>query len=230
MAENNFYEWLGLSVEQFESDPFILNQILNKLIEEWKSSQNPEIKKRTGYKYDIIDAFQSPTIWIYMYNKYKKRVDKKIIALFDKYADSTNDIHERFISLISKKCNVSTSYVEKMATNNGYNIYDGEQSAEVYNRIKGMLDGIQGIIIKLGFNDLSELIESECEANINLSSVAKDEVVAALKYIKKKWSRTHASNWEGRQRRINIDRMCSGMLYFLSKYEISDYLLYLQNL
>ena len=123
MAENNFYEWLELPVEHFESDPAKLGPILEKFITDWNSSKDIKKQNRAAiYQTAMRAAIQDPTLWKQIYDEFKHAVDEKISDSLMMCADSKKFISPEQITAIASTCKVSVPYVEQYATSNGYEI------------------------------------------------------------------------------------------------------------
>lgn len=244
MAENNFYEWLELSVEKFEGDPAKLGPILERFITDWNSSKDIKKQNRAAiYQTAMRAAIQDPEQWKQIYEEYKRSVDEKITDALMMCADSLKYIPSEQVAAIATTYKVSVTYVESVAKKNGYkldptldpNKTKNQQSTVKYSlkdlepdsKAKGQLDSIQKSINELGFPTLAELIDHELVTETNLYTVPKDEILTALKEIKKRWSKVSASNKEKHQQKSHFDRICSGMTQFLKSYEIADYIQYL---
>lgn len=244
MAENNFYEWLELSVEKFEGDPAKLGPILERFITDWNSSKDIKKQNRAAiYQTAMRAAIQDPDQWKQIYEEYKRSVDEKITDALMMCADSLKYIPSEQVAAIATTYKVSVTYVESVAKNNGYkldptsdpNKTKNQQPIVKYSlkdlepdsKAKGQLDSIQKSINELGFPTLAELIDHELVTETNLYTVPKDEILTALKEIKKRWSKVSASNKEKHQQKSHFDRICSGMTQFLKSYEIADYIQYL---
>lgn len=243
MAENNFYEWLELPVEKYEGDPAKLGPILERFITDWNSSKAMKMQNRAAiYQTAMRAAIQDPAQWKQIYEEYKRSVDEKISDALMMCADSMKHIPSEQISAIATTYKVSISYVEKVAKSNGYNpdpTPDPKKNntpqpvsrfslkdLEPESKAKITLDGIQKSINELGYATLAELIAYETTSEPNLYTVPKDEVLNALKEIKKRWSKKSGSGQE-HQQKSHIDKICSGMTQFLKNYEIADYIQYL---
>lgn len=238
MADNNFYEWLELPVEHFESDPVRLASILEKYITAWNSSKSIQLQNRAAINQAAMRAaIKDADLWKKIYLEYKKAVDAKILDALVMCADNQK-IDADQVNAIAASCKVSVDYVETIAKSNSY-IISGKvpspipkpeysiKDLEPETKIKGQLDSIQKSINELGFSTLAELIDHELNTEALLSSASKDSILEALKDIKKKWSKVSASNKEKHQQKSHFDRICSGMASFLKSYEIQDYIKYL---
>lgn len=235
MAENNFYEWLELSVEHFESDPAKLAPILEKKITEWNSSKSIQLQNRAAINQTAMrTAIQDPDAWKKIYLEYKDLIDNKITDALVMCADNM-EVESDQIVAIAKSCKVSIGYVETIAKKKGFIIGKRQKTDEKYtikdlepdSKIKNQLDSIQKSINELGYPTLAELISHETNTETDLFTVTKDSVLDALKDIKKHWSKVSASNKEKYQQKSHIDRICSGMMAFLKSYDIKDYIEYL---
>jgi len=237
MAENNFYEWLGLPVERFENDPAKLVSTLEKYITDLKSSKDfKEQNKIAIYETEMRKAIQKPVLWMKIYLEYKKDVDEKIANALMMCADIKKSVSENYVISIAEKFKVTTKYVKNVGKTSGYNFlptpkpakYPTLDSLEPEKKIKDLLDSSQKLLVQLGFPTLAELIQSEDEKNvhINFSTVSNEEIQNILNIIKKKWRRVPSSS-EKYQHKSNIDKICSGMNDFLKNYDISIYIQYI---
>lgn len=238
---NNFYEWLELSVEHFESDPAKLAPILEKKITEWNSSKSIQLQNRAAINQTAMRAaIQDPDAWKKIYLEYKNLIDNKITDALEMCAVNMVIESDQIVA-IAKSCKVSVGYVETTAKKKGYNgginptptpipkpvVRYTIKDLEPDPKIKNQLDSIQKSINELGYPTLAELISHETNTETDLFTVTKDSVLDALKDIKKRWSKVSASNKEKYQQKSHIDRICSGMMAFLKSYDIKDYIEYL---
>lgn len=239
MAENNFYEWLGLSVEHFESDPAKLAPILEKLITDWNSSKDIKFQNRAAiYQTAMRAAIQDPEQWKRIYEEYKHSVDDRIVDALMMCADSLKRISSEQVSAIATNYKVTISYVEKVAKANGYDLGSTSgpipqpvanfslKDLEPDSKAKGQLDSIQKSINELGFATLAELIEDQLVNEINLNTIPKGDLLDALQRIKAIWKKVSA-NGDKHQQKSHYDRICSGMLGFFKSYETTVYVQYL---
>lgn len=236
---NNFYEWLELSIERFESDPAKLTPILEKKITEWNSSKSIQLQNRAAINQTAMRAaIQDPDVWKKIYLEYKDLIDNKITDALEMCAVNMAIEPDQIVA-IAKSCKVSVGYVETTAKKKGYNgginptpipkpvVRYTIKDLEPDSKIKNQLDSIQKSINELGYPTLAELISHETNTETDLFTVTKDSVLDALKDIKKRWSKVSASNKEKYQQKSHIDRICSGMMAFLKSYDIKDYIEYL---
>lgn len=234
MAENNFYEWLGLSVEKFESDVTRLEAIYDRCIKEWDSSKSIAMQNRSAiYKEDIKKAIHDAVLWKQIYTDYKNSVDSNISKFIDMCGEEVSD---DTIAKIAKRENVSEAYIKKIVEAKGYNFSKSDDkkpqggvtldSIAPDATIRNTLDSIQKAVNELSFNDITELIMHETTNAISLDNCTKDELLEAFKAIKQRWSRVSASGAK-HQQKSHYEKICSGMTSFFKKYEVSDYIKYL---
>mgnify|MGYP002518461400 CR=1 FL=1 len=239
MAENNFYEWLELPVEKFESDPAKLKPILEKCITDWKSNTSDlEKEHRVAiYEKSMRAAIEDSVLWKQIYEEYKHSVDEKIVNLCMTCADSQKIIASDKISAIATNCKISVPYIEKIAKENGYKLKTSTPVPPVPSyslkdlepplKIRYKLDGIQKLINQLGFPTLAELIASETGNKNNLYSLSKDNVAEALKDIKEKWNKKSNAGGNKNQKSAHLKKICVGMEELLNDFGLSVYIQYL---
>ena len=122
MINPDFYEWLGFSVEYFESDAAKLKAALEATDKKWKSNPNQKIQARSSmFKASIEEAINNPAEWKACYEQYKKKVDAKLSTLIDDASDYGVVSAER-IKIISEKNKVSESYIENLAKSLGHTV------------------------------------------------------------------------------------------------------------
>lgn len=197
MVENNFYEWLGLPVEEYEGDVTKLKLVLDRFITDCNSSKDTKKQNRAAiYQAEMKSAIQDPVLWRKIYEEYKRSVDEKIVNYFVLCADSSKCIPQNQVNMIASKFKVSVPYIEQSAKDNGYKT--GKTSApapesgfklkdlEPESKAKSNLDSIQKAINELGFPTLAELIESETGSKISISDISKDDLSKKIDSIKKK--------------------------------------------
>ena len=211
MAENNFYELLGLSVEHFENNPAKLTPILEKYILDGKSASpsNKKYKIVAIYESSMRAAIQDPALWTQIYNEYKQSVNEKIIDALMMCADATHFVAEEYVVSIAGNFKVTVEYIKDVGKKANYRFYpdlpdrknnDDENKPpppppkyptlkSLEPKAKTQIDSIQNQIEELGFSTLAELIQSELNININLSTVSNDTIQEAIKHIKEIWDK-----------------------------------------
>ncbi len=222
MAENNYYAWLELSVEKFESDPAKLGSILEKKITEWNSSKSIQLQNRAAINQTAMRAaIQDADLWKKIYTEYKDSVDNKIIDALEMCAVNTV-VKSNQIVAIAKSCKVSIGYVKALAKKKGINCDDDDddddddkrytlKDLEPDSTIKNQLNGIQGAINDLGYPTLAELIEHERNVHCDLYSTSKDELIAELEKIRERWNKVSPHGEKAQQKSLMI-RICSGFI------------------
>ena len=198
MAENNFYELLGLSVEHFENNPAKLTPILEKYILDGKaaSPSNKKYKIVAIYESAMREAVRNPKKWEELYVQYFNKVKKEVLfALILASEEKTIDI-EKF-NLVCNLYKVSQNFAKGILEENAIVICDySSTTLEIYEQdktIHAQLSAIQSLVEELEFSTLAELIQSELNTNINLSTVSNDTIQEAMKHIKEKWAKKIAT-------------------------------------
>lgn len=241
MAEtNNFYEWLELPLEYFEGDPAKLTAAVDQHILTWNSSKAAQLQNRAAlYETDIRAAIADPTRWKRIYEDFRKSTDQRVLRDIEMMSRGSSVLLTVGVKKIAQLRNVSEAYVEQLAKSVGKEIGDAVTKTASPNRfslksmeppsdIRNSLEVIQRSIQELSFKTVADLINSQLNSgNISLQNSRKDKVTQALEEIKKKWSRVPASGAK-HQQKAHFDKICSGMLQFLKKHDLSDYLNYLQ--
>ena len=240
MGKNNYYEWLGLPVETFEGNPDKLKEFLEKKLSEWRSAKTMKLQDRASiHEKEMRAAIADPGRWKKLYDEYKCYVDAKILESL-KYIGN-KEVSEEDITLIADNQKISVSYVQQVAKEKGYMVgAEGVAGASPKPRqgitlkdmeptvtIKGTLEQIQKQIEELGFADVAELVNDQIDGSLSLEGSSKEDFVASLTDIKKKWDKKSATNSEVSQKKSYYNKICVGIITFWKKNEISDYLQFL---
>lgn len=227
---NNFYEWLELSVERFESDPANLEPILEKKIIEWKFSKSVQLQDRAFmYGGKIKKAIYDPQLWEHFYNEYRAKVVERV-SLVVIFLSDDDEIEFKQVQEISNKFEVSIDFVKEIIAEKNIVILDlsnySIHSIEPTQNVIQQLNSIQAIIEKLGYKDLFDFICKDIFIEITLNTIENKIIIDVLSDIKKRWARVSHHGMDI-NKKSNIDRICSGMIAFLKKYDISEYSKYL---
>ncbi len=227
---NNFYEWLELPVERFESDPTKLEPILEKKIIEWKFSKSVQLQDRAFmYSGKIKKAIYDPQLWEHFYNEYRAKVVERV-SLVVIFLSDNDEIDFKQVQEISNKFKVNIDFVKEIIEEKNIVISDlsnySIHSIEPTSNVIQILNSIQATIEKLGYKDLFDFISKDTFVEITLNTIENTIIIDVLSNIKKRWARV-AHHGMDINKKSNIDRICSGMIAFLKKYDISEYSRYL---
>ncbi len=234
---DNYYGWLDLSAETFESDPAKLSAIVEKKITEWSSHKSITYQNRAQiHGNDIRKAIQDPDEWKRIYEEYKETVDEKILNQFSFVADN-NVVSEADASKIAANNNVSTSYAKKLACKNRYS-FDASSAPststytfkleDIKPKSELKLKPIQDKIIDLGASNLMDLLSKPDFGNIIITpTTSNDKVSEALESLKKLWAKIPATGPKATQK-SHIDKIYSGFVSFLKTASFSEYIQYLR--
>ena len=133
MAEtNNFYGWLELPVEPFESDPERLRKRAEEKITEWnsKSAGTKEYTRAQLYGDQIYSSIADVAQWERIYEEYKAETEEKIRASLTLYLTSENTVTKSVINMLAKEFAVSSEFVEEIAGKHGlYAVFETEEPA-----------------------------------------------------------------------------------------------------
>ena len=241
MAEkNNYYGWLELPVERFESDPAVLAPIVEKKITEWSSHKSATLQNRAQIHGDSIRAaINNTSEWEKYYLDYKESVTEKILSQFGFVADN-NTLTEADVAKIASGNNVGTDYAKKIAQANGYSIGNGgttKKKSNVTFKLEDMkpkselkLKPIQDKITDLGFTNLMELLASPDFLGITVTPTSdNDKINEALTQLKNKWAKVAATGPKATQK-SHIDKIYSGFTSFLKANPFNEYIVYLKYL
>ena len=240
MAEKiNYYGWLGLSAEKYESDPSVLSGIVEKKITEWSSHKSISYQNRAQIHGDKIRAaVQNPDEWKKIYLEYKDMVDEKLLSQFSFVANNMA-IAQDDINKAASNNNVSTDYTKQLAVKNGYTI-DGEKTNsqkkggntfkldDIKPKSELKLKSIQDKILDLGAESLMDLLsKQDYGGNIITQSSSNDKVIEALEAVKKLWNNIPATGPKATPK-SHIDKIYSGFMGFLKTASFDEYIQYLK--
>lgn len=228
----NYYEMLGLSVEAFEDDPTKLEVIAKEKITEWSTHRRiSEQQKAQIHGNYILEAIQNPSEWKCIYNECKKKNDEHILFQIIICTDDSNKIAMDNVDKISARFNVSTEYVMDLCYTNKIQICDIRFTIDDLKPSSSLrLKCMQSVIESLGASDLMELLANSEYAGITLNDhSSNDEVIEALKIVKKKWARVCSTGAKATQK-SQVDKIYAGFFEFLKNGSFDEYIKYLRYL
>lgn len=239
-SSNNYYEWLELSVEKFESDPVKLSDIAEKRIMEWQSHKKIDIQNRANiHGQSIRKAINDSDEWKRIYLEYKSSVDARISESMVFFVNN-REIKVDDIKTIGNKFKVSENYVRKICESQNYTVVEGVSSA-AKTAVDFTLEDLkpssylkfqtnQKYVAEMGAKDLMELLSIPEILGVSVTeSTPNDKVIEALAQLKKKWAPISATGEKGTQK-SHIDKIYSGFTSILKTVPFGEYIRFLKYL
>ena len=159
MAEsNNFYEWLELPVERFESDPERLRKRAEEKITEWnsKSAGTKEYTRAQLYKDQIRNSIEDAARWRRINEEYKAEKEEKIHTALTLHSTGENSVAPSVVSGIARENGVCTAFVKEIDKKRGLSLDDerkhdlsititleqNQQEGNIQNKLKNVVKNL----------------------------------------------------------------------------------------
>ena len=236
MAEsNNFYEWLELPVERFESDPERLRKRAEEKITEWnsKSVGTKEYTRAQLYGDQIRKSIEDAAQWRRIYEEYKAETEEKIQTVLTLHSTGENSVSPSVVSTIARENGVSTAFVEEIAKKRGLSLGDEQKTAagkqitleqvQPENSIQLKLKSVVKNLQLLSCETIANFINAQLPDTHDSLSTPQDLIVDHLEIIKKQNKKVSPTGPLA-SKKTAIDTICTSMSTFFKTYSMADYI------
>ncbi|MDE7398881.1 MAG: hypothetical protein K2N06_05065 [Oscillospiraceae bacterium] len=229
---NNYYEWLGLPVENFENDPTVLSEIVEKKIVEWQSHKKLEITNRAYiHGPQIRAAIRNPEMWEEIYREYKEQVDDNIADQLQLFVNDKLEIAAEDVETIAKQNSVSARYVKQICNSLKYKVGGSSAVPVPEYTIENMeptsfrkFSSVQKLIEELGSKNLMELLARTDVLGVAIGANSPNaKVIETLEQVHKKWMNVSATGDKATQK-SHLDKIYSGFTKHLKTIPFSEYI------